>query len=293
MRALLPPAEAVAAIEDALRGGLDPGADPARGRVLLRTGEFLIMPADFGDYAGVKVATVAPGNPALGRPRIQGLYVLFDAETLTPRALLDGPALTAVRTPAVSVAAVRPALGGAPRVVVYGGGPQALGHVETLRAVAAVDEVCHVVRHPGNYRELAASARVLAYGEAEALAATAAADVVVCATGARDPLFDSSILRADAIVIAIGSHDPGQREVDAALCRRARVVVEDVATALREAGDIVLAVAEGALVAGDLVPLRAAVSDPRGYGRDRPLLFKGTGMSWQDLVIAVAAVSGR
>ena len=72
-----------------------------------------------------------------------------------------------------------------------------------------------------------------------------AADVVVCATTARTPLFDSTLLTDDVIVIAIGSHEPDARELDGALMGRAQVVVEDVATALRECGDVVLAIADG------------------------------------------------
>lgn len=59
-----------------------------------------------------------------GLPRINAVYVLFDGVTLRPVALLDGSALTTLRTPAVSVAAIRQSLPPGPlRVVVYGTGP--------------------------------------------------------------------------------------------------------------------------------------------------------------------------
>lgn len=85
------------------------------------------MPAEVRNYAGVKVATVAPNNPAIGSPRIQATYLAFDSTTLTLQAILDGTALTTVRTPAVSIAAVRPALQRITeplRVVVFGAGPK-------------------------------------------------------------------------------------------------------------------------------------------------------------------------
>ena len=117
------------------------------------------------------------------------------------------------------------------------------------------------------------------------------ADVVVCATSARSPLFDSSVLRDDAVVVAVGSHEPDARELDAPLLGRATVVVEDVATALREAGDVVLAIAEGALTPVDLVPVRDVVTGAVSLPADRPLLFKSVGMSWQDLGVAEAVVA--
>ena len=93
------------------------------------------------------VVTVAPDNPERGLPRIHGTYLLFARDTLVLRAVLDGTALTTLRTPAVSVAAV---LGRLPdralRVAVIGAGPQASGHVATLAAVRPLVEATHLVR---------------------------------------------------------------------------------------------------------------------------------------------------
>jgi ornithine cyclodeaminase/alanine dehydrogenase-like protein (mu-crystallin family) len=280
----LGPAAAVRAITEALRSGLDPAIDPPRTAVGLSHGQFLLMPSETPGAAGVKVVTVAPGNPARGLPRIQAAYLLFDRETLVLRAVLDGTALTALRTPAVSVAAVRPALPDRPlRVAVVGAGPQAVGHVATLAAVGPLAGATHLVRDPAR---TPLPAVVLGTGRADEV--LRAADVVVCATSARSPLFDSALLRDDVVVVAVGSHEPDARELDAALLHRATVVVEDVATALREAGDAVLAIAEGALTAADLVPMRAVVTGAVIPPTDRPLVFKSVGMSWQDLVVAEA-----
>jgi ornithine cyclodeaminase/alanine dehydrogenase-like protein (mu-crystallin family) len=284
--AALGPAGAVRAITDALRGGLDPATDTPRSAVGLAHGQFLLMPSEAPAAAGVKVVTVAPGNPARGLPRIQAVYLLFDAETLALRAVLDGTALTTLRTPAVSVAAVLPALLDRPlRVAVVGAGPQATGHVATLAAVRRLAGVTHLVRDPSR-----TPLEAVRLDSADADEALRAADVVVCATSARSPLFDSSLLRDDAVVVAVGSHEPDARELDAPLLGRATVVVEDVATALREAGDVVLAIAEGALTAADLVPVRDLVTGAVPPPADRPLVFKSVGMSWQDLVVAEAVV---
>ncbi len=86
--AALGPAAAVRAITDALRGGLDPATDPPRTAVALSHGQFLLMPSETPAAAGVKVATVAPGNPARGLPRVQAAYLLFDGETLALRAVV-------------------------------------------------------------------------------------------------------------------------------------------------------------------------------------------------------------
>ncbi len=285
--AALGPAAAVRAIGDALRGPLDPAADPPRLPVDLTRGQFLLMPSETDAGVGVKVVTVAPGNAAHGLPRIQAVYLLFDPETLSLRAVLDGTALTTLRTPAVSVAAVQQHLPDHPlRVAVVGAGPQATGHVETLAAVHALAEVSYLVRDPSR---TPLDAVALASSQADAILRSA--DVVVCATSASMPVFDSALLGDRAVVIAVGSHTPDARELDGSLMGRSTVVVEDVGAALREAGDVVLAIAEDALTASDLVPLRDVVAGAFVVPPDRPLVFKSVGMSWQDLVIATEVVS--
>src|SRR5258706_6068729 len=100
------------------------------------------MPSELGSFAGVKVVTIAPANPGRGLPRINGVYVLFDAATLVPVAQLDAPALTAVRTAAVSAMAVgRLAAPDASRLVAFGAGPPTHGHVAPLAAVRSAAHV--------------------------------------------------------------------------------------------------------------------------------------------------------
>jgi ornithine cyclodeaminase len=112
-----------------------------------------------------------------------------------------------------------------------------------------------------------------------------AADVICCCTTAREPLFDGALVADHATVVAIGSHEPDAREVDDALARRATVVVESRASALREAGDVIAA----AIPEGELVTLADVVRDRRIDG-GRPRLFKSTGMAWEDAVVAAALV---
>ena len=295
LRAALDVRAAVAAIEAALQAGLDPDLDLPRLSVPLQSGEFLLMPSEQRAATGLKVITVAPDNPEQDLPRIQGLYLLFDRATLTLRALLDGAALTTLRTPAVTMAAIRPALERRTdplHIVVFGTGPQAVAHVDAARAVLAgtrdVATVTYVSRS-GRAPASAPTALTLRADGTDVDAALARAGLVMCATTARTPLFDSSLLGPQTVVAAVGSHEPDARELDAALLARAQVIVESRATALRECGDVILAVAEGALDPDNLVPLRAVVVGQVAPATDRPIVFKSAGMSWEDLVLAEAA----
>jgi ornithine cyclodeaminase/alanine dehydrogenase-like protein (mu-crystallin family) len=257
---------AVRALEAALLDGLDPEAEPARTVIAVGGGQLLVMPSAPGGAAAVKLVTVGPEEP-----RIKGVCVVFDPETLAPVALVDGPALTTLRTPAVSALAVdRLASPEARRLLVFGRGPQGQAHVEAVRAVRPGIEHVDVVG-----REGAPDRHV------------AAADVICCCTTAREPLFDGALVRDGACVVASGSHEPEAREVDTALARRACVVVESRAAALSEAGDVLLA----GLGAGDLTPLAQVVrGDADVLPDDRPRLFKSVGMAWEDAVVAAAVL---
>jgi ornithine cyclodeaminase/alanine dehydrogenase-like protein (mu-crystallin family) len=291
---LLPPADAVDALEAALRAGLDPEADPPRAAVPAPAGELLLMPSAAAGALGVKLASVAPRNPERGLPRIQGVYVLFDGETLAPVALLDGIGLTDVRTSAVSALAVRHlAVPDARRLLVFGTGPQARAHVRALRAVRPIEHVAVAARDAGRGAAFAADRRTEGVdAEPAGPDAVSEADVICCCTTAREPLFDGASVAEDATVVAIGSHEPDAREVDEQLVARATVVVESRASALREAGDVIAAVEAGAVDADALVTLAELVRGDAPVAAGRPRLFKSTGMAWEDAVIA-AAVHAR
>lgn len=295
------PQQAVEAIRATLLGDFDPEHDQQRTCVELRNGQLLLMPAEVGDYVGVKIASVSPDNPQRGYPRIQGIYLLQDAATLEPKALVDGIALTTLRTPAVSVAAVggvvqaRFALGAS--VLVYGAGPQALGHLRTLCTQVPLREVIVAVRSPDRAQhsvaaiaELGVSGRVISSGSAEASVEVGRADVIIAATTAAEPLFDGQLVSDHAVLIAVGSHGPRLRELDDLVMGRATVIVESGASALRECGDVVMAVEAGQLAADALQTMKeVVVSAGSRIDEARPVVFKSSGMAWEDLSVAAAA----
>ncbi len=231
----LGPPEAADALQAALLAGLDPEADTPRGTVELERGQLLLMPSAAARHPVVKLLTVG------GEPRIQGVCVIFDGATLAPVALVDGIAVTNLRTAAVSALAVRHlAVPDARRLLVFGRGPQAHAHVTALRAARPIEQVDMVGR---------------SRGDVDVDELVAAADIVCCCTTAREPLFDGALVADHATVVAIGSHEPESRETDDALAARATIVVESRASALREAGDVILAIDAGAATEDGLVTL--------------------------------------
>ena len=286
------------ALQQAPKGD-SPQGDPQRMALDLGTGQLLVMPSAATGHIGVKLITVADPRAGIEGPRIQGVHIQFDALTLAPKAILDGIALTNRRTAAVSVLALRYlADPNSEELLVFGAGPQARSHALAIAAEWPV----RCVRVASRSRETAQKFAddlalelqgidVVPVAPEEVDRAVSVADVIVCATTAGTPIFGAPP-RDGAAIVAVGSHSPRQRELPGALLRRAYVVVEDRATALREAGDIVLAIDEGSLAAegigadlGELV--RSAGVDAAG-----PRVFKSVGMAWQDAVVA-DAILGR
>jgi len=297
---------AVLAVEQALQNGLDPAKDLPRSILPIAKVELLIMPSSSTDGSGIKVLTIAPENPEIGAPRIQGLYLLFDKDNLGVSSILDGAALTTYRTPAISVAAIRRAMEiqkNEISVVVFGSGPQAISHIQTLTSVLPEDmriaQLTFVVRDSQKAKHripeiaelgLAAEcvATILNTDDGEIANKLRTADLVIAATTARNPLFDSSILKQSVMVIAVGSHEPDVRELDSHLLARSQVVVETRASALREAGDVIMAINDGVLDGQSLIEMADVVCGRVALNREQPVVFKSSGMSWEDLVIAQA-----
>ena len=147
IRRAVSPDRARRLVRQVLADGFDPADDPERLSPVVPGGQLLIMPSSTPHAVGVKALSVAPGNPDRGLERIQALYVLFDADTLAPSIILDGTAITALRTPAVSAVAIEAlAPADVSSVVVFGSGPQAVGHVEAILEIRQPDRVTIVGR---------------------------------------------------------------------------------------------------------------------------------------------------
>lgn len=290
---------------DALAAALRPAqtgegrpVDPPRSLLGVSNGQLLVMPSTSMGHIGVKLVTVADASVRAGGPRIQGVHIQFDAKTLTPSAILDGIALTNVRTAAVSVLALRVlADPGSSELLILGAGPQASGHARGIAAEWPIRRIRFVSRRLERARSLARELAgtldgvdVVALPAEEVDGAVADADVIVCATTSATPVF-AGAPRDGSAIVAVGSHSPSKRELPGGLMRRAYIVVEDRPTALREAGDILMAIADGTLTEQDIDADLAELVRGAAVARDRPLVFKSVGMAWQDAVVADAILA--
>ncbi|MFE7422160.1 ornithine cyclodeaminase family protein [Rhodococcus sp. NPDC057529] len=287
---------AVRHIGAVLRSGYDPERDSARLFSSLPDGEFLIMPTAAGRYCGTKVLTLAPSNPSRGLPKIQGMYVLFDADTLAPLATLDGVELTLIRTPSVTTLAVshllerrRPHRDGRSsvgRLVVFGTGPQAHRHIDAFAAVFTLEDIVVVGRTQDKAHRFIDARPEGGRIRAGSASDVAGADLVLCATSSATPLFSSDLVSDETVVAAIGSHGFDARELDPTLVRRSHVYVEARASALREGGNLIPARTIDEWKSRPLPNIADLVNGDAFIPEVGPLVYNGIGMSWEDVVVA-------
>lgn len=291
--ALVSPADALAAVraafEEAASGSaaVQPRVRTTAGGAKLST---LGAVLERRGVLGAKVYATVGG-------RFTFLVALFAAEDGRRLAVLESDALTRLRTAATSVLATEVLRPKAPRrLVVFGSGLQATGHVAAFTDRWALDEVVIVGREArvsvAADLEAATSTPVRAVATGGAAAAVAEGDVVVTATRSTTPVLRGSWLAHGAHVCAVGSSRPEAQELDADVYERAALVAVELRDqAEQEAGGLVDAVAAGAVAWDDVAELADVVGGavvPR-ESDDEVTVFQSVGIGLEDVAVAACA----
>jgi len=257
----------------------------------------LLMPAwQPGDYIGVKMVSVFPGNQGRGLPAIHGSYLLSSGRTGELLAIVDGGELTARRTAAASALAARYlAREDASRLLMVGTGRLSTNVIE---AHAAVRPIRHVTIWGRDTKKAEATARDLDLKDIEISVATdlasaaREADVISCATLSSEPLILGEWLKPGSHLDLIGAFKPTMRETDDRAVSRASIFVDTREGALSEGGDIVQPLRAGVITAEAIRADLFELARGKHTGRTSPdeiTLFKSVGAALEDLAGAVLA----
>jgi ornithine cyclodeaminase/alanine dehydrogenase-like protein (mu-crystallin family) len=259
----------------------------------------LIMPAWTARHYGVKVINIAPGNAARGLPGLHASYLLHDAATGVPLALLDGDEITARRTVGASaLAASYLARADASHLLVVGAGRLARWLPAAFTAVRPITRVTVWARAPQQAQALVAQLQADGFDATAAsdlAAACASADIVSCATLATAPVVQGAWLRPGSHLDLIGSFAPAMRETDDACFAGASLFV-DTPEALQKSGDLLGPMARGVFSAADVCgTLQDLVRGKRAGRRtaQQRTVFKAVGTALEDLAAAVAVVQAQ
>lgn len=301
---LLPMAECIEAVEAAF-------VAVARGEAALPLRQVVPLPGTGGLVAtmpaylaplravGVKAITVFHANEGTPFDSHQGAILLFDDTHGRLTAVVDATSVTAIRTAAASAVATRAlARPDARSLAIVGTGVQARTHLEAMLQVRKVESV-RVCGRDRTRAERFADEASLRYGVPVGVASSVrdavdGADLVCTVTSAAEPVLEGAWLAAGAHVNAVGACVPTRRELDAAAVARARVFADRRESALREAGDVLLARAEGAVGDDCIVAEIGDVLCGRDAGRRSPdeiTLFESLGLGVQDVAAACVVVT--
>lgn len=257
---------------------------------------FGLMPGASADcgLVGVKVITSVDANVERGLPFIQGVVLVFDAEDGRPLAAMDGAEITAIRTAAASGLATRElARPDARTLGIFGTGVQAASHLDAMRAVRDIEEVL-VWGRRSEATEAFCASQAARHADLRLRPAApeeaAASDVVCTVTSSTTAILRGEWLEPGTHLNLVGTHTPDAREVDAAAVARSRVYVDAMASAEKEAGDLLLAQREGAteqLALGEIGQVLLGEVPGRLSAEDITM-YKSVGLIPQDLFAAAA-----
>ena len=257
---------------------------------------FAVMPAYIASpkTIGAKIITVYPGNHGTKYDSHQGAVMLFDPDNGSLAALLDATSVTTIRTAAVSaVATWLLARQNASSLVIIGAGVQAYAHLESMCAVRPIKTLRVFSRSDANAQQLADVARKKFNLEASVSASCADAvrdaDIICTTTSARSPVLFGEWLTPGTHINAIGASQRTARELDTECVVRSRLYVDRRESALKEPGDTLVPLEEGAITPDHIVAEIGELAIGRGVGRrdDAEItLFKSLGLAIEDLAAA-------
>lgn len=265
-----------------------------------RSASALYMPSSdtTEEVAAMKVVTIFPENPKVGKPTTQGITLLTDVKDGSHLAMMNASYLTRLRTGALSALATdRLARRDSKVLTVIGTGAMAFEQVLGVLAVREISEIYLV--NPTESKAVRFGERLRQFGVDESVKievvrgvseAVRGADIINCSARSEVPVFNGADVKAGVHVNGVGSYLPHMREVDLDFIRRAeKIVVDDLHGVEEEAGELIHAVEQGFLsfsdVHGELMDLISG--HVGGRENDEEItFFKSVGAAYFDLAVA-------
>ena len=252
----------------------------------------LLMPCFTSQYFGTKLVSVNPQNQAVGKPSIYGNMILNDSETGEPLALLNGAALTAVRTGAVGATGMKYiSKESSESVGIIGTGTQGFTQALFACAVRPIKKINvfdlddkKLTEFINKLQKKLPEIEFNGMNSSEELVKKS--DIIVCATSSENPVIpnDRNLLK-DKCFIGIGSYKPNMREFPDALFSQITKVWVDTPFAAKESGDIATPLENNLLQKNQVNTISNLVANKQ-YDQAGTTFFKSVGMALFDVVVA-------
>jgi alanine dehydrogenase len=297
VKASLTMEETIEAVEEAFREhGLGKAQMPPKSYLYYKKydGDLRTMPAYLEelDATGVKVVNVHPANPGAGLPTVMAVVILNSPKTGAPLAIMGGTHLTNMRTGAAgAVAAKYLARKDSRRVGLAGAGAQARTQLLGLAKTFEIETVKVADVSLNRCRALERDCRSfldVEYQLSTDVKEVCNCDILVTTTPSRKPLVKDEWIVEGTHINAIGADAKGKEELDPAILKRSKVVVDDLAQA-SHSGEVNVPLTKGLLTSVGIYATIGEVVAGKVPGRtdeEGITVFDSTGLAIQDVATA-------
>jgi len=278
-----------------LRLSIEPGSYVMPKRMHLDYGAdtFLLMPCITDEYWVTKLVSFCPGNKTTGRPSIYGTVVLNDTKTGEPLAIMDGSAITALRTAAVTAVGIRhlsPA--DSHSLGIIGTGTQGIWQALFACSVREINALWAFAQNAENLKHFAEQVKcrypqIQVFQAADSSEAAMNSDIIISATNSQHPVFpDKKELFTGKTFIGIGSYKPDCREFPEQLFRQLDHIYVDTLDGKNESGDLITPVKNNWIAENKISPIGSLLSGEINPTLSSTRLFKTVGFALPDLFAA-------
>ena len=291
--------DAIEADKQALKSYTEGQSDvPLRNHFRSQHGQTLIMPAHIKDLdiCGLKVVSIFPANPQLGKPAVPAQVFILEPQTGEVCAMIDGTYLTQLRTGAVQGAATELlAKKECDNAVLIGTGGQAASQLEAMLTVRKLKNVAiyglnrakaQQFIYDMNHRFAHFGANM--YYSQNLDADIAKADIITTVTTSHQATFNGALVQAGTHINGIGSYTPEMHEIPENIVKQASLKVLDTKEGLfSEAGDIIDPIQANLVKPEEFIELGELVLNGQ-YGRQNDqqiTLFKSVGTAILDVYV--------
>ena len=255
-------------------------------------GDLRVMPSFSEELkmSGVKIVNVHPDNPKNNLPTVGAVIILNDTKTGAPLALMDGTYITGMRTGAAgAVAAKYLAKKNAKSMGVVGAGKQALFQIAATTGALQIKDVLVYDVNKKNIDVLSNELEKIGINVKKVgLEEISKQDILVTTTPSRAPIIKNEWIIPGTHINAIGADAEGKEELEPAILKRAKIVVDDWVQA-SHSGEINVPIAKGIItknnIYGSLGEIVAGIKTGR-ENDEEITIFDSTGLAIQDLFTA-------
>lgn len=243
---------------------------------------------------GTKIVSDYPDNNVkFNLPTIMATMIISDYKTGKTLGIMNGETITSMRTGAIGgIAAKYLSKTNSSKLGVFGAGIQSKAQISAILTVRDIQQIKIYDKIQSKIKEFTKDIYnefKIDIKEANPEQVANDSDIIVTATTSKEPILDNKWINNGTHINAIGAHSSTTREIDTQTVVNSKIVVDSIETAMKEAGEILIPIAENKITKKDIYGELGEIILNNKSGRkdnEEITLFKSCGLSVQDIATA-------